>query len=1030
MLGNSNKSSRKKGNLARRMSLILSGIVIVSVTILIAYSSYEQFRHVRELSIGNYKVLTHLMSAQMSGGIKWGKPSAIYSVIKTISSEKNTPIASIIAFDLEGNLLTEYSSDSLRPYNIPLYVLSRAKSLKVDEFLQEESQEHILFVTPSAAKQGSEVVGYVAVAWSLENIKQEVREVVIKDTIVLFAISLFLLFIIHYAMRFVVKPINDIARAMGRYADGDKEIEIPALGRNDEVGQLAYAFWNMVNDINHSKEEIMRINESLERRVNDRTRDLAKAKEEAEIASDTKSEFLSNMSHELRTPLNSLLILASSLARNKEKNLSESQVEALNIIKSSGTDLLDLINEILDLAKVESGKIVLNNERIVVSEMVESLKKQFEHIAEEKKLDFAIHVKSDVPEEFISDGQRIEQVIRNFLSNAFKFTLEGGITITIFNLEEEKKFTSHSLKAGEAIAISVVDTGIGIPKEKRESIFQAFKQVDGSISRKYGGTGLGLSICLKMATLLGGGVSVESSEGKGSTFTFYLPIKPQQGSEDTKKESRHAITEFPQSSTASLPADIGNTPASEEIRNVDSKHQDMSNTILVIEDDKRFSKILCDMIESHDCKYLVAYDGITGLQLASTYKPGAIISDIELPGMNGLEVMERLKADASTGGIPVYVMSVHDESMKATEKGAVGYLTKPISEEELQSALEKIQQMMCGALRKLLVVEDNDALRYTMRMLLEEHDIEVLDAGSAEDAIEVLKQNSVDCMLMDIRLPGMSGIELLEKISSDETIKDLPVVAYSGKELTESEKQKIHNYTEIFIQKIGKEPEYVIETMLERMRVSSVITAVSVAHPTVSSVAGAEQSQKVRPDFSMNEEISSSLIIEDEKEAGIDVKAKHVEPVQEAKDKKVDSNMNSQADSSSSAETDLEAVLDQKRVLIVDDDMRNTYALSVIFESESMEVFTASNGQKALELLDSQDVDIVLMDIMMPVMDGFEAIKSIRLQKRFAHLPVIAVTAKAMKEDKERCLEVGADGYISKPVDQGQLFDLMRNLLG
>ena len=739
------------------------------------------------------------------------------------------------------------------------------------------------------------------------------------------------------------------------------------------------------SNLQTQQEELRVINEELEektksleietQRVNEKNADLEYVKKdlekkaiELEASSTYKSEFLANMSHELRTPLNSLLILSKNLSGNPNNNFDQEQIESLDIIYNSGKDLLKLINDILDLSKIESGKMLMNYDHFTPEEIKSSLQQGFQHMADEKKLVFEVQVDKGVPEKIYTDFQRLGQVLKNLTSNAIKFTQEGKISIKLFKPKADQEYHNEHLKHHETLGISVTDTGIGISKDKIEMIFEAFKQADGSTSRKYGGTGLGLSISKELAKLMGGEIQLESQLDKGSTFTLFIPINAQAQAQavklkDSKVESEPKVEENP-ISLDDLKTKVYTTDDKpikhahiEDDRALLAKEDQV---ILIIEDDVHFARILQKHAKSSGFKTLVATRGSEGLALANQHHPSAIILDIKLPDIDGMKVLDTLKYSAHTRHIPVHMMSAMDFSLDASEKGAIGFSTKPVSQEELTGAFNKIESFIQKDMRELLIVEDDENLRKSIRKLIGEAGINITESISGKDCLKQLKKKHYDCMILDLGLPDMSGFDLLKKI---ERIKDIdvpPVIVYTGKELSKEENEELAKYSNSIIIKGVKSQERLLdETALFMHRVV-----------------------KELPEQQQN--IITKLHAKDD-------------------------------------------ILKNKKVLIVDDDMRNVFALTKILAEKNIQVLKAENGMIGIERLnENPDVDLVLMDIMMPVMDGYESMKKIRKMQRFKDLPIIALTAKAMKNDAEKCMNAGANEYLSKPLEAERLFSLMR----
>jgi len=664
---------------------------------------------------------------------------------------------------------------------------------------------------------------------------------------------------------------------------------------------------------------------------------------EAEQANRSKSEFLANMSHELRTPLNSLLILAESLANNHEKNLNEQQLHACQIIHQSGSDLLTLINDILDLAKVEAGKIVLDQKVFLIKTLATSLKNKFNPIAEKKGLNFTVDIATTVPPQILSDRMRLEQILKNFLSNAFKFTHEGSVKISIARPAPSISLHDPQLHGTDTIAITITDTGIGIEEEKLAKIFETFEQVDGSTNREYGGTGLGLSISTKLARLLGGEIQVKSGSGKGSTFSIYLPVHSKIHTDQPWVTDEHITAPHSVQHNETMLADHG-------LASLVSQN----NTILVIEDDPIFAETLRKTVHHKGCQCLIATTGEEGLKLARIHQPNAVLLDINLPDIDGREVFATLKKEEKTAHIPSYFISAHNAQRDTLAKGAIGYLTKPVNQGQLNEAMDQIRSLAIFPLKTVLVVEDDQVIRdHTIDML----EAKGLSVDSAERALEIIHTQMVDAMILDLTLPAMSGLALLETIAADPVLFQPPVMIYSAKDISDDERHQLQHYTNTFIKKNNSSSEDIL---------NAVITNLS---PAI-------KQPEPRPTVA--------------------------------------------------ASADNDEILKGKYVLLVDDDPRNLFAISVILKQVQMNVVMAENGQKALEVLaENESIDIVLTDIMMPIMDGYETIVNIRQQPQFSDLPIIAITAKAMKEDKDKCLSIGANDYLAKPIERSTLLTMM-----
>jgi signal transduction histidine kinase/CheY-like chemotaxis protein len=762
--------------------------------------------------------------------------------------------------------------------------------------------------------------------------------------------------------------------------------------QQEELRQTNEELEERTRELKRQTEEIQQKNLALEKNKAEMEKAqvaLETKAKELELASQYKSEFLANMSHELRTPLNSLLILAQLLAQNKPGNLDDKQVEYARTIHSAGTDLLSLINDILDLSKVEAGKMETRPENLPLAILVETLEAKFRHIAQ--GLAFHITVADDVPAVLRTDAQRLQQIINNLLSNAFKFTQQGEVRLDIKFPSSPRLplFQREELAISQNfIAFSVTDTGIGIPLEKQQVIFHAFQQADGSTSRCYGGTGLGLSISRQLARLLGGELTLESQEGQGSTFTLYLPENqnsvvqefkssgPQALSRkgvqalsplgESEGESRTQVFSNSQNDTAPSGAaqEIATTTqtaftnTSKELVDDRDNLQPTDKSILVIEDDRQFSSILMEMVREKDFKCLAAEDGKTGLQLAEEYQPNAIILDVGLPQLDGWTVMERLKDNPQTRHIPVHFMSASDQDMDAKRMGAIGYLHKPVSVEKLSDVLKKIEHFIAKTLKNLLIVVENPSRQQQILETVSGGNVQSRLAKTKDEALQQLRQAQIDCLILDVDL--QHGIKLLEQLLQQESLSQIPVIIYAERELTASEEQILRHCAEKLTVKAVRSQERLLD--------------------------------------------ETTLFL-------------HL----------VEANLPQEKRQILHKVHDKEAILAYKKVLIVDDDMRNIFALMTVLEDKNMEVVVAENGKEALELLDENpDIIMILMDIMMPEMDGYETMQHIRKQERFRHLPIIALTAKAMKGDKAKCIEAGANDYLSKPVDTDKLLSLMR----
>jgi HAMP domain-containing protein/CheY-like chemotaxis protein/signal transduction histidine kinase len=697
--------------------------------------------------------------------------------------------------------------------------------------------------------------------------------------------------------------------------------------------------------------------------------------EQLALTSKYKSEFLANMSHELRTPLNSMLILSRQLAENPDDNLSGKQVQFAETIHSSGADLLSLINDILDLSKIESGMMAIEINEVSFADVLERLNLSFHQVAADKGLEFLLSRDERLPLSIQTDEKRLLQVLKNLLSNAFKFTESGRVSLTVDITDKPGHFILDSLNRSDmVIGFAVSDTGIGIPSDKQRIIFEAFQQADGTTSRKYGGTGLGLSISREIAHLLGGEIRVTSRESEGSTFTLYLPrtYRKPAAVEETHETSRRPaiptsgddgsmVRSFRESFSDSS-ISTAEELASEVIETVDDRQlvEPGDKVVLIVEDDPAFASILLDLAHEREFKGIIAMRGDSALSLARKYRPDAITLDIKLPDRDGWTVLDRLKHDPQTSHIPVHIISGVEQRRRALQLGAFTHLQKPLTRDELAGAFDNISAFMKKGVRRLLVVEDDDAQRMGIVDLIGNGDVVTTAVPTGEEALGALKDEQFDCMVLDLKLPDMTGFELIEKIQTDLGKNDLPIIVYTGKELSSKEETQLRKVADAIIVKEANSPERLLaETALFLHRVEANLP---------------------EPKRKMLEQLHRR-----------------------------------------------DPVLARKKVLIVDDDVRNIFALTSALESHEMDVIHAENGKDAVNLLkENPDVDVVLMDIMMPEMDGYETTQAMRKIDEFKDLPIIALTAKAMKADREKCIRAGASDYISKPLDVDQLLSLLR----
>jgi HAMP domain-containing protein/CheY-like chemotaxis protein/signal transduction histidine kinase len=703
---------------------------------------------------------------------------------------------------------------------------------------------------------------------------------------------------------------------------------------NEELAQKARQLAEQNVEVERKNQEVEQARRALEEKA-----------AELALTSKYKSEFLANMSHELRTPLNSILILGQQLAENQGGNLTTKQTEFARNIYSSGSDLLNLITDILDLSKIESGTVTVEAEEIGFTMLREAVERNFRHIADAKNLPFKVEFESGLPRAIITDPKRLQQILKNLLSNAFKFTAQGHVSIDV-RVAQGGWSPGHSVlsRAAKVVAFTISDTGIGIAQEKQKLIFEAFQQADAGTSRKYGGTGLGLAISRELAALLGGEIRLSSVLGEGSAFTLYLPLF-----------YMDATIKAPAAAPVALPV------AREELV-ADDREQiaEGDQTLLIVDDDPYYARILLGLARDKGFKGIVANRGNAALTLARQYQPTAITLDIFLPDMLGWTVLNNLKLGASTRHIPVLILSVEEERRHGLSHGAFSYQIKPATTEGLDQCFDRIKKFVAPRTKRLLIVEDNDIERQSIVELLNYNDIEIVTAGSGAGALELLLDRPFDCCVLDLRLPDMTGFELLDKLQEDPALCEIPIVVFTGKELTPQEESQLRAAAKSIVLKDVQSPERLFdETALFLHRV--------------------------------------------------------VSNLPEPKRKMLDQLHNSND------------VLKRRKALIVDDDARNIFALTTLLENQEMDVISATNGRQAIDLLAQQaDVSVVLMDIMMPEMDGYETMRQIRKDPKFGALPILALTAKAMKGDREKCLAAGASDYIAKPVNTNELLSLLR----
>jgi HAMP domain-containing protein/signal transduction histidine kinase/DNA-binding response OmpR family regulator len=712
---------------------------------------------------------------------------------------------------------------------------------------------------------------------------------------------------------------------------------------NEELGTKAKLLADQNAEVERKNAEVEQARHALEEKAI-----------ELALTSKYKSEFLANMSHELRTPLNSILILSQQLAENVPGNLSDRQVEFSRNINSSGSDLLNLINDILDLSKIESGTVTVEVEEIPFDRLRENIERNFRHVAEAKNLPFDVKFAADLPRFMESDDKRLQQVLKNLLSNAVKFTANGHVHVSA-ELVSQGWTPDHPVlsNADKVVAFAVEDTGIGIAPEKQRLIFEAFQQADAGTSRRYGGTGLGLAISRELAVLLGGEIRLSSVFDQGSTFTLYLPVQFPENS---------AITVSQGSPHWALPRELMALPVMREEHVEDDRDTiaDGDPILMIVEDDIHYARILLDLARKKGFKGIISTRGAAALSLAHQYRPSAISLDIFLPDMLGWTVLNQLKLDPLTRHIPVQIVTMEEERQHGLAHGAFSYLVKEPTTDGLEAALDRLKDFTSPRTKRLLVVEDNDIERRSIVELLDFKDIELVSATSGGEALEAMQEKPFDCVVLDLRLPDMTGFELLERLHADPSLSKVPVVVFTGKDLSLAEQLQLKSMAKSIVLKDVQSPERLLDE-----------TALFL-HRVITDLPPAKQA--------MLERLHGS-----------------------------------------------KEILRNRKVLVVDDDARNIFALTSLLENHEVDVISTTKGKNAIEMIQTMpDISLVLMDIMMPEMDGYETIRQIRTAPEFRTLPILALTAKAMKGDREKCLEAGASDYISKPVNTDQLLALMR----
>jgi CheY-like chemotaxis protein len=751
---------------------------------------------------------------------------------------------------------------------------------------------------------------------------------------------------------------------------------------NEELEMQTRALGQSQAQLESQQSELEETNSQLEqqsRMLEEQNQQLAGAKSsltekalELERTNQYKNEFLANMSHELRTPLNSALILANILAANKQGNLSGEQIKYAQTIASAGNDLLGLISDILDLSTIEAGRIELSYAPVALGRLIDNLIASLQPIAQQKGLALGATVEDSAPARLYTDTQRLTQILRNLLANALKFTAAGSVSLRVYAGPDD------------TLAFAVRDTGIGIAAPQQQIIFEAFRQADGSTHRRYGGTGLGLSISRDLARLLGGDIVVQSTPGEGSTFTLALPrertttgaapqARPEKlaalpGAGRMRRRGERARVADIASSTGAERAEatVASGPPLPSALVEDDRNAlgNSGRVVLIVEDDVRFAAILRDLAREMGFRCIVTHSADDALTAALHYRPSAVLLDVNLPDHSGLGVLDRLKHDARTRHVPVYVASVADFAHEALELGAIGYAVKPVKREQLVEAFQQLEAKSSQRLRRVLVVEDDERQRESIHQLLVNPGVEIVAVRSGSEALEQLRSVTFDCMVMDLNLPDLSGFELLESMADHDEVSFPPVIVYTGRSLDRDAEERLRRFSRSIIIKDARSPERLLDEVTLFLH-----------------------------------QVESSLPPE------------HQRMLRAARDR--------------------EAIFEDRRILVVEDDARNIFALSSLLEPKGMKVDIARNGREALEALERAQaqgppIDLVLMDIMMPEMDGLTATREIRKRANLARLPIIALTAKAMRDDQEKCLSAGANDYIAKPLDADKLLSLIR----
>ncbi len=770
------------------------------------------------------------------------------------------------------------------------------------------------------------------------------------------------------------EELEEQTRSLERSQEELQTQQVELEGLNNELEAQMQKIKNSEEELKAQQEELEATNLELKDKnqlleqqktdIEQARQNLKQQTEELALASKYKSEFLANMSHELRTPLNSLLLLARSLAENKEGNLNDDQLETAGVIYDSGNDLLNLINEILDLSKIEAGRMELRIEPVDLQELMRIMTLQFEPMAKNQGLELNVVIDEQLPQSISTDVQRLGQVIKNLIGNALKFTEQGSVSVAFMPVSETEDLSKSGLVPEQALMIAVQDTGIGIPLDKQKIIFEAFQQADSGDRRRYGGTGLGLSISKELIGLLGGEIKLESHVGEGSVFRVFIPQKLVESDAKVQTTRRHESkpsvprTLQPKVTTptaAKNQAQPTNQTVDDDRDNIDEK----DSVLLVIEDDYRFAQILAKQSRGRGMKCLVALNGEDGLILARKYRPDGIVLDIQLPNIDGWDVLNDLKQNVDTRHIPVHIVSSEDVSNDGLRIGAIGHASKPVRKEDIDNVLQRLEQASAHASKWVLVVEDDDIMRKETVKLIGNGNVKVKEVSSGQAALDALKEQTFALIVLDLGLPDMQGLELLNRIAK-EKITLPPVIVYTVRELSMDEEIALRQYADSIILKDVRSQERLIDEVALFL------------HRVVNELPE-DKKRVIRHLHESDEQLKS------------------------------------------------------RKILIVEDDMRTMFAMTKVLASHGLNPIKAENGEKALEMVKNHpDIDLILMDMMMPVMDGYETMQHIREMKQFVNLPIIALTAKAMKEDRKKCLEAGATDYLSKPVDPERLLSLIR----